>query len=238
MECDCQFSVNTSSGPKQVTLKQILMSIKSQSNRKTPLFTGVDVQDDGSILILYHSSLSKEAETIVHHLSVYLEAVFGPVIYQFFTTQHRRAMSQFIYCPDAKRVVMTKDKSDDGLVCSTDSILNSISAGLGVSHMVGNFSDVPKMEFDLPHQFSLEISPDGTGIVGDENRSSQTWRTDLSEATEYLNSDEDLSDLDGEETSSSGSTSTNHTNGSYGKFASYSATGAAPDDRQEESDDA
>ena len=93
IKCNHQFSVNTPAGPEQVTLKQILMSIKSQSNYRSPFFTGVDVQDDGTVLILYHSIMKEEAETTVPHLLVYLEAFFGSDIYQLFTPEHRQKMS-------------------------------------------------------------------------------------------------------------------------------------------------
>ena len=57
IECDQLFLINTPNGEQRVTLKQILISIKTQSNYKLPLFTGFEVQPDGSILILFHISM-------------------------------------------------------------------------------------------------------------------------------------------------------------------------------------
>ena len=94
-------------------MKQILISVKSQFNYRYSLFTGVDVQEDGTILILCHSSMKKEAETIITHLLVYLEAIFGSDIYQFYTPEHRHKMSQFIYCSEAKPVIDVPDRLDD-----------------------------------------------------------------------------------------------------------------------------
>ena len=69
------------------------MSVKSQSNYRSPLIKGVDVQEDGSIIISCRSSMKEKSETIAAHLLVYLEAVFGSDIYQLFSPDHRQKMS-------------------------------------------------------------------------------------------------------------------------------------------------
>lgn len=40
--------------------------------------------------------------------------------------------------------------------------------------------DIPKIQFDLPQQFTINTRMDGTGIVGDNNSSSCTFRTGTS----------------------------------------------------------
>ena len=127
------------------------MSIKSQSNYRYPLFTSFDVQDDKTILILYHRSMKEETETIVVHLLVYLEAVFGSDIYQLFTNEHRHKMSQFIYCSEVKRVIDIPDHPDNSLIDYTEYTLSAIGDRFGVPNILGNISDVPKIQFDLPH---------------------------------------------------------------------------------------
>ena len=108
----------------------------------------------------------------------------------------------------------------------------------GVPNILGNTSDLPKIQFNLPHQFFIDTSTDKTGIVEDNYGSLCTWGTDLSEETAVQQDGNKSNEMGVEKNSQSGTNHNNHTNGSNGTNASYSATVAAPDNRQEGSGDA
>ena len=66
---------------------------------------------------------------------------------------------------------------------STEYTLSAIADGFGVPTILGNTTDVSKIQLNLPHQFSIDTSTSGTGIFLEDNGSSCTWRTDVSEET-------------------------------------------------------
>lgn len=79
--------------------------------------------------------MSDKAETVVAHLLVYLEAVFGPIIHQFLSPEHRSKMSQFVYFIEAKQVIDVQDNSDDKSSDSTEYTLSTIGDGFGVPNI-------------------------------------------------------------------------------------------------------
>ena len=92
-------------------------------------------------------------------------------------------MSQLIYCNEAKCIIEAPDHPDDLSIDSTEYTLSAIADRFSVPNILGNTVDIPKIQFDLPHQFSIDASIDRTDIVGDDNRSSCTWRTNVLEET-------------------------------------------------------
>ena len=75
IKCDKLLLINTPNRMQNVTMNQVLMLIKSQENFRSSLFTGVDIQSDGSIIISCNISLRKETENFVAHLPIYLEYI-------------------------------------------------------------------------------------------------------------------------------------------------------------------
>ena len=67
------------------TICQVIMAIKSIENLSSPLFLGVDQQADGDVIVTCDKSLREEAETLLSHLGIYLEVVFGAVVWDAFT---------------------------------------------------------------------------------------------------------------------------------------------------------
>ena len=57
------------------------MAIKSIENRSSPLFLGVDQLDNGEVIVTCDKSLKEEVETLLFHFGIYLEVVFGAVVW-------------------------------------------------------------------------------------------------------------------------------------------------------------
>ena len=119
-----------------------------------------------------------------------------------------------------------------------------------MSIFLGNTVDVPKTQFNLPHQFSIDNINEITGIVGDNNGSLYIWRTYVIEKTIVQQNSNKSNDTSLKNNSTSGTKiTTNQINNdplenSWDKLAStgtnsiFSATEAAPDNRLEGSSDA
>ena len=75
------------------------MAIKLIENLSSPLFLGVDQLADGDVIVTCDKSLREEAETLLSHLGIYLEVVFGSVVWDTFTHLYRLDMKDFQYCP-------------------------------------------------------------------------------------------------------------------------------------------
>ena len=61
------------------------MSIKSVQNLISPLFLGVNQSAKGEVVVTCDKSLKDEAEALLSHFGIYLEVVFGPVVWDAFT---------------------------------------------------------------------------------------------------------------------------------------------------------
>ena len=59
-----------------VTLRQLILGIKTQNNWLWPLYLSFDVSWRGDLTALYHTSNEEEAHTILDYLPVFLEARF------------------------------------------------------------------------------------------------------------------------------------------------------------------
>ena len=167
------------------TICQVIMAIKSIENLSSPLFLGVDQQDDGTVIVTCDKSLREEAETLLSHLGIYLEVVFGSVIWDAFTDPYRINMNEFQYCPTRKCAIERVGPSD----ASNNSTLDSHNSATSIDQCFAKWGlhndyDVPpEIEFDLTNQVSLHIGADLCGILGDIKGDSGTIRTDCSDAT-------------------------------------------------------
>ena len=60
-----------------------------------PLFLGEDQLDNGEVIVTREKSLKEEAEILLSHSGIYLEVVFGSVVWDAFTDLYRLNMKDF-----------------------------------------------------------------------------------------------------------------------------------------------
>ena len=167
-------------------MKQLLMSIKTQENFRSPLFIGANIQPDGSIIISCNIVLKEEAETLVAHLPIYLEVIFGTAIWQFISPAFKIEMSQFIFYNEAKCVIESPQKGDKSCLLSIqleDDLLLEMAQSFRIHNFLCNNQDFLTIQFDLPNQPTIYTSTDGTGNVYSNDGDAATFRTDASTAT-------------------------------------------------------
>ena len=58
-----------------------------------------------SVIVTCNKSFKEEAEAFLSHLAIYLEQIFGVVIWEAFTHKHKESMATFAYCPTKKCAV-------------------------------------------------------------------------------------------------------------------------------------
>ena len=75
------------------------MSVKTQHNYWSPLFLGVDTQDDGNVIVTCDKSMIDEAEYFLSHLAIKLEQIFGTFIGEAFTHDYKTSIANFAYYP-------------------------------------------------------------------------------------------------------------------------------------------
>ena len=162
------------------------MAVKTHQDLRSPLFLGVDTQLDGSVIVTCDKSLKDEAEAFLSHLAIYLEQIFGVVIWEAFTNDYKESMSSFAYCNTKQCAVeITADtpNSTGSSIASDDSAnLNSMLSRFGLDQHIES-EDNWEFPFDLTQQVSLHIGADCSGILGDAEGDSGTVRTDCSAAT-------------------------------------------------------
>ena len=81
-----------------ITLNQAIMGVKTQQDYRSPLFLGVDTQPDRFVVVTCNKSVKEETEAFLSHLAIYLEHIFGVVIWEAFTHGYKESMSSFAYC--------------------------------------------------------------------------------------------------------------------------------------------
>ena len=132
------------------------MAIKSIENHSSPLFLGVDQQADGTVIVTCDKSLRDEAETLLSHLGIYLEVVFGSVVWDAFTDLYRLNMKDFQYCPLRKCAIERVGPSDASMnstIASNDSA-TSIDQCFAKWGLHNDHDVPPEIEFDLTNQVS------------------------------------------------------------------------------------
>lgn len=63
------------------------MAVKTKDNFESLLFLGVDVQEKGSIIVTYDKNMREEEETFQAHLVIYLQEIFGIIIWEVFSQE-------------------------------------------------------------------------------------------------------------------------------------------------------
>ena len=93
---DCDQIITVPNGTA-VTLNQVIMGVKSQQDYRSPLFLGVNTQPDGSVVVTCDKSVKEEAEAFLSQLVIYLEPIFGVVIWEASTHEYKESMSIFAH---------------------------------------------------------------------------------------------------------------------------------------------
>ena len=118
------------------------MAVKTQQDLRFPLFLGVDTQPDGSVIVTCDKSVKEEAEAFLLYLAVYLEQIFGVVIWEAFTHDYKESMSYFVYYNTkqcAVKITANKAPSTGSSIASDDSTnLNSMLSRFGLEQQVEN----------------------------------------------------------------------------------------------------
>jgi hypothetical protein len=100
-----------------VTLRQILLGVKTSSNWKWPLFVSVDHDDRrGGITALYHKDNAAEAATLISYLPIILDARYGSIVWNWFTAECRGELEGSVrFDDDTGQIVDLNQEEDDGL---------------------------------------------------------------------------------------------------------------------------
>ena len=169
-----------------MTLRQILLEMKTKQDRSWPLFVSVDFDSyRNEIIAVIHNDTVSEASNILSFLPVFLEAQFGVLIWQWFSTECRAEMSAYTWDEDYLRVVSLESSDED-----SDSLLLARStAPLAAWETVDD--DIVKDQAD--HKFDLSILFDfvprdgkGAGSGFDDAGSLNTFATGTSQLTQNL----------------------------------------------------
>ena len=68
------------------------------------MFIAVDVSPTDEVVIYCDIDMKDEAEALLSHFGIYLNLIFGSVVWEAFTPQYKMRMDGFQYCP-AKNVL-------------------------------------------------------------------------------------------------------------------------------------
>ena len=120
-----------------ITLNQTIMAVKTPQDLRSPLFLGVDTQPDGSVIVTCDKSVKEETEAFLSYLAIYLEQIFGVVIWGAFTHDYKERMSSFAYCNTkqcAVEITANESPSKGSSIDSDDSanFLNGLLSQFGL----------------------------------------------------------------------------------------------------------
>ena len=71
----------------------------SQNFLIVTVFLCVDQSPEGEVVVICNQSMKDEAEALLSHFGIYLEVVFGSVVWKAFTNPYQTTMEEFQYCP-------------------------------------------------------------------------------------------------------------------------------------------
>ena len=157
------YKVLTSPNGHTFTICYVIMTTKCSYDYITPLFLGVDVTPEGEVIIICSLSMKVEAESLLAHLGLYLAEIFGSFVWEAFTFEYKLWMDCYQYCPESD-ASLTREFFKAGFT-------NDMLVRLDL------------VEFDLQHQFTLHLCPDINWVLGDENRDSATFNSNVIAAT-------------------------------------------------------
>ena len=151
-----------------MTLRQILLGMKTKQDSSWPLFVSVNFDSyRNKIIAVIHNDTVSEASNVLYFLPVFLEAQFGAQIWQWFSIECRAEMLAYTWDEDDLRVVTLAD-SDDG----SDSPRTAQSLAPLAAWETVDEEDIEKDQadnkFDLSTLFNL-APRDGKGADSDFN---------------------------------------------------------------------
>jgi len=163
-----------------VTLRQVVLGIKTKVNWTWPLFLSVDVSwNGGDISAVFHRDNETEATTMLSYLPVFLVEKYGEQIWRWFSVECRNELLAFQWDPEQKYVVeITTEEAG---------FLGSFHGGMLTDWEEVEESDiaddkVSKMTFDLGFHFNLKPREEG-GAGFNDTSSMATMKTGTSNAT-------------------------------------------------------
>ena len=170
------YRVLTAPNGHQFTICQVIMSTKCSFDYITLLFIGVDVTPEGEVIVICSLDMKTEAESLLAHFGLYVDHIFGSVVWEAFSVKYKFKMDQYQYFPLRCRAV----EIDNSSIESNDSVDKKF-ARRGFTDNVITIPD--KVHLDLQHQFTFHLCPDINGILGDENGDSAIFKSNVSAAT-------------------------------------------------------
>ena len=131
--------------------------------------------------------MKDKVEASLTHFIIYLEVVFGSVVWNVFTDEYRLRIANFWYCSLKKCAIETTAKPDSYVsssIATNDSTAN-INQFFSDCRIFHDFDEFPnEIQFDLSHQVTLIIGTDIYGILSDFNDDyTTTTKTDCFAAT-------------------------------------------------------
>ena len=185
---DLDHDINFGSEVGSMTLRQVLLGMKTKQTSGWPLFVSVDFDSyRNEILAVIHNDTVSEASNVLSYLPVFLEAQFGAQIWQWFSTECRAEMSAYIWDEDDLRVVNVAESDDE----SDSPLPGQTRAPLAAWETVDE-DDIEKDQadhkFDLPTLFNLSPRDGkGAGSGFDDTGSLTTFATGTSHLTQNIN---------------------------------------------------
>ena len=67
------------------TLCQYIRTIESIVNLNSSLFLEIDTTEEGEVIVTCDKSMKNKGETILSHFAIYLEVIFGSIVWDAFT---------------------------------------------------------------------------------------------------------------------------------------------------------
>lgn len=188
--------------PDQPTTgKQLILSLKCQSNYECTLFNQIHEQRDKAILGICHTDQLAEATMVSGHLHTILKEKYGRKINPWFLPSTIAASEGYYFCSTTGQIMHDDDDNEDGLFdgfCTTKSpalTANAIARGETIVEQYdGNLDDVelelenngePILKLDMEIMFNNTNVGDGGGY--DDAQSVGTMLTSTSKATAIIN---------------------------------------------------
>ena len=168
-----------------VSLRQVLLGIKTQVNWRWPLFLSVDFDNTRrEITALFHKDNHEEASTFLDYLPLILDAQYGARVWNWFTPAARSDMESYQWNPDTRCVepASPSEGGSDGDLSYLNFYGDSGTADWeNVQDADLDPSDTPKISFDLGNHFNMRPATGGAGY--DDQQSLPSFKTATSNAT-------------------------------------------------------
>ena len=164
-----------------VTLRQIILGIKTKSNWLWALFLSVDHDTyRGDITALYHQDNSTEAINFLSYLPIFLEAQYGSKIWNWFSVECRSELSSIQLDPNSGAIIEVALAEDGGLL---DNLYGEDELAAWERVQDQDIDDQEEaLTFDLGNHFNLVSRAGGAGF--DDGLSLGSMKTGTSNATQ------------------------------------------------------